>query len=307
MSYFEVMVFAGMLLVLFIFHYKKGEEPESNFELKIIGYYLLGAFTFKINKYALPLGFLIFLFFFRPVQNVKPKQISAYLGLVIYLMQLIIPAVGTYMYERPRTVAGSSSDIYVVSFTNDWNDIQNQMSIDSNAHLENFEAEYQKDGRIVAMSYHVVSRSEDGFIYYDIRFSPETKAYTIKRRHVGDQWLQFDRTVLASRLFEVIDQAKVRNMSVETPIEGTIQISSEGEMTTYAIKHRQKYLIQGNEIRELASDELPITGYYITSCARVRAYDTSASPDSSSGSTSSHGCQNKASYFFDISSEQESP
>lgn len=304
MSYFEVMVFTGMLLVLFLFLYKKGEESESNFGLKIIGYYLLGAFTFRINEYALPLGFLVFLFFFRPTQNVKPKQISAYLGLAIYLMQLIIPAVDTYMYERPRTVAGSSGNMYLVNFTNDWNNIQNQMSIDTNAHLENFEAEYQKDGRIVELSYNLVSRSEDGFIYYDIRFSPETNAYTIKRRNVGDQWLQFDRTVLASRLFEVMDQAKVRNMSVEAPMEGAIQISSEGEMTSYAIKHRQKYLIQGNEIRELASDELPITGYYITSCARARAYDTSSSSGSRTGSTSSHGCQNEANYFFDVSAEQ---
>ena len=131
----------------------------------------LSAFTFRLNEYALPVGFVVFLLFFRPVKNIKTKQNSAYLGLAFYLLQLIIPAVEEYIYEYPREVAASSSNMYEVPFTHEWTAIRDRIEIDPRAHLEDFHAEYQKDGEIDRLSYKLVSRSAEGFIHYRIDYS----------------------------------------------------------------------------------------------------------------------------------------
>jgi len=51
-------------------------DTESNVQLKIVGYFLLGAFTFSLNGFAFPLGFILFLLFFRPTKNRKPVRVK---------------------------------------------------------------------------------------------------------------------------------------------------------------------------------------------------------------------------------------
>lgn len=294
-----VIILTGLVIVAFVLIYRNREEAEANLGYKIVGYYLLGAFTFRLNEYALPVGFVVFLLFFRPAKNVKAKQHSAYLGLAFYLLQLIVPYVEEYIYEYPREVAASSSNIYEVQFTNDWTAIKDHMQIDPSAHLENFHAQYQKDGEIERLSYNVVSRSGDGFILYDVDYLAKTKEYSIQRTKVGDQWGQFDRTVFAARFFEVLDQAQVRQLSDPNGDEGNYLIS-DGEMNSYAVKKSNKYSIQGDEINEITNDQLPIKGYYITTCARPQMQEETAT---SSGSARSHGCEQQVDYFFDLQKE----
>jgi hypothetical protein len=285
-------LFTIVVIFLLISIYKRRVESEPHLGWKIVGYYLLGAFTFRMNDIPLPLGFLLFLLFFRPAKNVKTKQHAAFLGLAIIMIQLMIPALDEYMYERPREVAGSSATISEVRFTNDWGKIRDQLNIDPDAHLENFRAEYQKQGEIKRLTFDLVSRSEEGFILYDIRYSTETKTYTIKRRKVGDQWPQYDRTVSASRFFEVLDQVQVRKLSPEHPYE-RIVLNSDGELASYAIKDRKKYWIHGNEMKEITDDQLPVRGYYVTACGRKETYETTT------GSTRSSSCEGEVDYFFE--------
>lgn len=277
----------AIIVVLLMYRYKNREEIESNLGFKIVGYYLLGAFTFRINELALPLGFMIFLLFFRPTRNVPLKQFSAMLGLIMYFAQLIIPAVEEYWFERPREIAGSSHNIFQVQFIRDWATLKDQMEIDPDARLENFKAEYQKNGQITRLSYDLISHTDNGFIQYDVAFSSETKEYTIRRQNIGEQWLQYDRLIFASRFFEVLDEIGVRNVSFDPPFERNILIS-EGEMTSYAIEDRQKFMIQGNELHEVTNDDLPIEGYYITSCAKGKT------------DAMSSGCVNIVEYLFDV-------
>ncbi|MGG1662091.1 hypothetical protein [Brevibacillus sp. NRS-1366] len=281
-------------IVLLVFIYKRREENESNLGFKIVGYCLLGGFTFVMNDFPIPLGFLMFVLFVRPTTNVKTKHNAVFLGLACFILQLIIPAVDEYVYERPREVAGVTTNIFQVDFIKDWFTIQEHMKIDPNARLEKFRVEYRPDGQISRLSYNVVGQSKDGFIYYDIRFSSETKEYAIQRHKVGDQWLQYDRSIDATRFFEVLDQVQVRNLSLEHLSEGNIVLSSDGEMTSYAIKDRRRYLIQGMEIKEITNDQLPIKGYYISMC-RMSKTDATFS-----GSTRSYSCKRDVDYFFDV-------
>lgn len=279
-----------LAIILLIFFYRKRKEDESNLGFKILGYYLLGAFSFTINGFTLPLGFLIFLLFVRPNQNVKTKQRVVYLGLAVFLLQLIIPTVEEYFYERPRQVSSSSDNLYNIDFTGDWNTIRHRMQIDSNARLENFHTEYQQNGQIKYLNYDLVSHGEDSFIYYNVVFSTETKAYTIRRHKVGDQWMQFDRSVLANRFFEVLDLVQVRQLLPKHSYQ-EMALNSDGDLISYAVEDRKKYLIQENQLKEITNDELPIKGFFITSCGTVKMNETT------------FGCESEVDYFFDVKAQ----
>lgn len=278
---------------LLVLAYKKREEDESRLGWKIAGYYLLGSFTLNLNDLALPLGFLLFLLFFRPVKNRATKQNAAYLGLVLFLSQLIVPAIEEYIYERPREIAASSSHPFQVDFNEDWAMIQKKFEVNSDARLDDFRAEYQKNGQLEELSYDIVARSENGFVLYDVVYSPEKNRYTVRRRNVGDQWLQYERSVLASRFFEVVDDVQNRALSQQQSSQATILIDSDGQLVSYGIRHRDKYRIDDDDIQPIADDSLPVTGYTISTCERI---DMS---DSTTGVTRSRGCIHPVDYVFD--------
>lgn len=226
-----------------------------------------------------------------PTKNVRVKQFSVVLGLVMCFTQLVIPAVEGYWFERPHVVAGTSDNVFQVTFTDDWKQIQRQWGIDPKARLDKFKVEYQKDGQITRLSYNLVGRLEDRYVNYDIVFSADTKTYTIKRSIMEQQWLPFDESVFAERYFEVLDGIGVHQLSFNPPLKKNILIS-EGERTSYAIEDRQKFVIKGDKLQEVQNDDLPIEAYLITSCAKEN-------PDGS------FGCERIEEYFFDVAHENE--
>ena len=67
--------------------FRSRNEEEELLVLKLIGYYLLGTFTFSFNGIVLPVGFFISLFL-KPGQNRSVKRGSAIFGLVIMVLGL---------------------------------------------------------------------------------------------------------------------------------------------------------------------------------------------------------------------------
>ncbi|MBG9944936.1 hypothetical protein ABD77_23890 [Brevibacillus formosus] len=282
-----------ILIGLLVFIYQKREETESNLGWKVVGYFWLGAFTFKVNETPLPLGFLLFLLIFRPMTNVKTKKRSAYLGLACFLiLHLILPAVERDLFERPRDVAAASDNMFQINFTNDWMTIRDQLKIDEHARLVYFKANYQKNGQIDRLYYNVVSVSEKDSIYYDIHFSADTNRYTIGAEKVGVEGLEYVEFVEASRFFEVLDEVQVRNLSLEQPFVG-YTLRFDGERIKDADEYRRKYLILGKEIKTITSDQLPIEGYPIQLCGKEKPYELPG------GSGVSNRCEENADFFFD--------
>ncbi|PSK17034.1 hypothetical protein C7R94_17175 [Brevibacillus sp. NRRL NRS-603] len=281
------------LIGLLVFIYQKREETESNLGWKVVGYFWLGAFTFKVNETPLPLGFLLFLLIFRPMTNVKTKKRSAYLGLACFLiLNLILPAVERDLFERPRDVVAASDNMFQINFTNDWMTIRDQLKIDEHARLVYFKANYQKNGQIDRLYYNVVSVSEKDSIYYDIHFFADTNRYTIGAEKVGVEGLEYVEFVEASRFFEVLDEVQVRNLSLEQPYVG-YTLRFDGERIKDADEYRQKYVILGKEIKTITRDQLPIEGYSIHLCGKEKPYELP------SGSGVSNRCEENADFFFD--------
>ncbi|MDF9759548.1 hypothetical protein OKW24_001321 [Peribacillus simplex] len=78
-------VYTVILIVCFLFLVWKNDDQESYFPLKIIGYFILGSFAFNFNQISLPLGFVVYLIFFRPKLNVQVKRIAAVFGFLAFI------------------------------------------------------------------------------------------------------------------------------------------------------------------------------------------------------------------------------
>lgn len=118
---FSLVPFSIVILgLVLIYRRLVSNREEKNLVFKLVGYYLLGGFNFKINLFPLPLGFLANLLFFRPIENSKAKKSAAILGLVAFILSLIIPTLADLYFERPRDVTVSSNNLYSLDFSRDW-------------------------------------------------------------------------------------------------------------------------------------------------------------------------------------------
>jgi len=198
-----IITFFTMIVGLSFFYYQCKKEEEYII-LKLIGYYFLGAFLFRFNKIPIPIGFLIFLVYFRPVTNKVPKTRSAYLGLVLLIRGIISPVLSNYYFERPVEVVASSSNLYKLYVKEDYKKIQEKIGYPRSLKLEDFNVNYEKDGTIRDLRYNLVGYLENDMILYRVNLLPDKQVYSITARRV-DQWAQYGRLVLADTFFQAIE------------------------------------------------------------------------------------------------------
>lgn len=79
-------VYTVLLIVNVIFLVRKKADEESNFPLKIIGYFILGSFAFNMNQISLPVGFVVYLLFFHPKVNGQVKRKAAVSGVIAFVV-----------------------------------------------------------------------------------------------------------------------------------------------------------------------------------------------------------------------------
>ncbi|WLD92627.1 hypothetical protein [Alkalihalobacillus sp. AL-G] len=283
-----------ILLILFliapiiglVFIYRKRTDEEGNLILKMIGYYMLGAFTFSLNNWAIPIGFLVYLIAFHPVQNIKVKQLSAYLGLGVFALQLIISPIENYIFEWPREVEASGDNLYSFNFQRNWEKIQGEFDINNNAKLQNFEAEYSQEGEISQMNFEVVSQERSGKVYNRYSYSVEEQVFTVHRHRVGGGWHR-NNMITASYFFSKLDELDLKEIKPQNSYSWYV-LKGEGNRSSYAVYDGEKYIVNSEKITKVENYELPIKGYMITSCGK----DEITEPVRLS-------CQERTQFFFD--------
>lgn len=269
-------VFLTAILII-IFKYKS--EEEAYFPIKIIGYYLLGAFKLILNKFPIPVGFLIFFLFMQsPQRNKRSKNLAAFLGLISFLISVIVPAATEAYFERTRHVEAETLNIYEFNFKSHWDEVARVLEFNDNdkmsARIENVNIDYEKTGRIERLRYEVIWRQENKFHHAFVDYSGEK--FNVKASKIAN-WTQYDRLINADILFQ-----KLNNVGIEklTPkgIYAKYGFIFRGR-DSFAIKHPQTYIIEDLEVKTYAG-ELPIE------CFWIQVFGMNKNPDSSYGSGS---------------------
>ncbi|XEC95929.1 hypothetical protein AB6A23_05015 [Paenibacillus tarimensis] len=276
-----LLLFLPVLALYFI--YRKRQENESILFIKLIGYMIMGGFTFAINGVRLPAGFVIYLVFFtRPKRNKTIKQWAALLGLLIYAMQLLAPSVQNYWFERPRSVVSEGDNLYSYDFESNWSMVQKEFDINYDARLEKFEVGYEKDGLINELRYEFLERELEGYIYYRVKVKAAEQASVVERQRIEGPWFQYDRSAAVSRFFEQLNAVDLRKIKPGRDFHYYI-LSAEGARTAYAIEDATKYILRDGQIIEITNSQLPIEGYWLKVC----------------GAYGDPGCSERTDYFFD--------
>ncbi|WP_437833598.1 hypothetical protein ACQRXC_22105 (plasmid) [Niallia taxi] len=160
-----VLVVGGLVYLI-----KKKCDTEAKFPLKIIGYYILGVFAFKFNGIALPLGFIIYLLFFRPKVNADIKRQAAIFGLIIFIIVQWITPFTVYMWEsRTITMEHELESAYTIDFAEENELVTKELKLEeSNVKLDNFSMDYTQSGKITDLNWVLIQRKNAEFVYYDI-------------------------------------------------------------------------------------------------------------------------------------------
>ena len=269
MSWLWILAITVVLGILFIL-YRKRQDEEGGLFLKLAGFSFLGAFTFSINDWKLPAGFVICLLMLRRSRtNQSVKQLAALIGLLLYISQFIVPAVENYWFERPRTIAVETNARYNDVFSQLGSILEKELQI-RRMRLDRFEANFRDDGVLEHFRLEAVEGNNGTYIYYSVRMNDDHTKLIVDRHRINGEWLQFDRSIPVNQLLEKLSLFDLQQLWGVASLEKFSYYSldaSDGSYVNYGVKDAEKYKIAGNhQMSELSNEQLPVRGIWIAVC-----------------------------------------
>lgn len=144
-----------VILYLVYLYVKKCEEKENYLEVKLIGFYLLGAFTFNFNDFSfiIPVGFAIYLIFMSRKQRTNNiiKKKACIMGLIIVCFGWVNTMIYNAVEYRDREI--TIKNLSVKSLRNDYEMIKKELGIDDTVSVESLDLEYKENNKIRSLSY----------------------------------------------------------------------------------------------------------------------------------------------------------
>ncbi len=168
---------------------KLKNENEKYILLKIIVISILGLYKLRINRFPIPIGFIVyFLFFFKPKSNTKPnhitakhitdKQISALLVLIIFGIGITVPYLENIYFMRTRVVATGSISFNNVNISD--KSLFKQCEAYS-LRVTEFNESFNKGGIVQSRQLVIVGyNNSGGFVRYELNF--DRNRYFIKAK-----------------------------------------------------------------------------------------------------------------------------
>ncbi|RSD26859.1 hypothetical protein [Mesobacillus subterraneus] len=260
---------SGVYTILFIgsilFLARKKAEEEANFLPKIIGYFVLGSLNLTINQVSVPLGFFVYMLFFRPKLNVEVKRWAALLGLLAFILTFwMIPFANHQWESRPKSIESVLGSVYTMDLKGENERIRQELKLeDQNWGLEDFEVDYDQDGRIIDLRWQLAGQNENHFDLYKIRYDTDKSNYQVTYSR-ADTWLQYDRLVDARRFFEVLDGLDLKAITEAKGDYSSYVIRSEGMREGYAVKDQANFIVSDGKIEELKDEQLPVEAWSIS-------------------------------------------
>ncbi|TKD72230.1 hypothetical protein [Pseudalkalibacillus hwajinpoensis] len=269
MNNFIGLGFYTLITVTIITLYRKSEESEPYLLLKLIGYAILGGFTFDLGDWKLPLGFLVFLLFFRNIKiNAKVKKRAAYLGLVIYLLSLIIPFIQTTIFEWPREIELQNTNFYSGSLVEEWENVHNELSdFEQGVRITHFKMMMNEKGKMTDLQMDMKENAFSEEIHYRIRLSEDDEKLIVKRRkveRVRDPYVEPPYTEAGFFLAQIdlIKKSMLDHQGVDS-----YTLRSDGQRSGFGITDGVNYRIDTAGKHTLEKSELPVEAIVVDVCS----------------------------------------
>lgn len=261
----------GFLLisVAIITLFLKSEEVEPYLLLKLIGYTILGGFTFEWYDWKLPLGFLIFLLVFRNIRsNAKVKKRAAYVGLLVYLLSILVPFVETTIFEWPRVIELQNTNFYNGSLVEEWENVHNETSdFKQGVKIKHFKLIMNDEGDLQDLQMDMEENGQPQNVHYRIRLSEDDKKLIVKRQKIERvQYNQngeppYTRAGFFLAQIDLIKKPMLDHKGIES-----YTLRSDGQRMEFGITDGMNYRIDTAGKNKLEKNELLVDALLVDVC-----------------------------------------
>ncbi len=161
-----------------IYLYSKKEDDELYLGYKLFGFYILGAFTFRLSlggmPIIIPVGFIIYLYNKdKERKNALIKKKSAILGVLILYLGVLNSIVYDKVEYRSREIP--MKNISVNNLRTDYETLKKELNINYTTWIEMLDIDYNENNKIKKLEYSIKDET-DNKIYY---ISANSKGYDI--------------------------------------------------------------------------------------------------------------------------------
>ncbi|MFC0270420.1 hypothetical protein ACFFIX_02965 [Metabacillus herbersteinensis] len=268
------MVLFILTVVAVIILYRKYEEVEPYLLLKLFCYTFLGAFMIHLNGFKLPLGFVVFLLFFRNIPvNSAVKKRAVYVGLIVFLLSVILPFIETKLYEWPRKVQLQDTNFYSGSMVEEWENIKEEFEImdDYGVKITDFRTVISDEGKFKNLEITLVEDAHPYMIYYTLNLLDDGKSVKVKRKKVEEnQWEGLNHTeahyLLAN--IDLITKPMLNDEEIKYH-----EIRTDGQRMGYDVREQAKFSVDTSGKEKIENSQLPVDGILVEVCGTSGTID----------------------------------
>lgn len=269
-EYSSWVIILGVIFILIKF-YKEREENEDYLVLKLIGFYLLGCFTFNIDiyiKFIIPVGYGIYALWMKDKdrKNKVIKHKSANLGIIVLGIGIVCGFIYNGLEYRDRFVRIENNSVKGIE--DDYKLIEENLKLNDYIIPKDFRLSYYDDN-IENISYSFISDDK----YYNISKNKENEGYNIMINKYSDKvdsyWNAFynyneigTNTIEIKELLKAISNIKFDTSKTDKEIVSYYLTYDENNYSTgseqvdngdtiYYIEDYEKYTYKKAQRREL--------------------------------------------------------
>ncbi|XXM72083.1 hypothetical protein ACQ0QQ_20805 [Lysinibacillus sphaericus] len=282
----------ALSIAVMIVLYRKSDEEEPYLLAKLIGYTILGTAMFNLNGFPIPVGFIIFILFFRNIRvNGWSKKSAAYTGFSVFLLSVILSFAVRECYEWPRKVTLQETNFYEGSLLDEWDHIKRELDVENEygVKLTDFRMVIDEQGEYESLDLSIVDEDHPETVFYRIRLSEDGDSVNVKRtKWDAEEWGPTPYTE-ADFVFSQLDLITKPMLNDEHM--NYYELNSDGQRMGYAVKEVNNYRVDTAGKKELKDSELPVDGIAVDVCG-------------TEGGIDEHGmifeCDKVEHYLFDV-------
>lgn len=245
--------------------HKCKEEDEEYLVLKIIGFYILGSFSFNFNitefmYIFVPIGFFVYYIFMehKERKNKVLKNKCAKWGLIVLTISFVSNNLNGIMnhFEYRDININSTGNIKDLSL--EWKTIKSKCNIDDNVPLDGARIIYNKDGKIEDLTYFLIDYNKNKS--YQVNFENENYNIVVNKYDGYDYNFNSHYGTKTENFLKVVDHISDSHKMMdynEINYEKELEGSNEG-YDLYSVN------IKNNKYKKIKEKDLqgPVVNFY---------------------------------------------
>lgn len=263
-QYVGILIMIVAIIGLVKIH-KCKEEDEEYLVLKMIGFYILGSFSFNFNitefmYIFVPIGFFVYYIFMehKERKNKVLKNKCAKWGLIVLTISFVSNNLNGIMnhFEYRDININSTGNIKDLSL--EWKTIKSKCNIDDNVPLDGARIIYNKDGKIEDLTYFLIDYNKNKS--YQVNFENENYHIVVNKYDGYDYNFNSHYGTKTENFLKVVDHISDSHKMMdynEINYEKELEGSNEG-YDLYSVN------IKNNKYKKIKEKDLqgPVVNFY---------------------------------------------